>query len=198
VTSTAVRVLKARQVSFVQDAADERDREEVLAQITRDAELSAAYADGYAAALTQTERDGTAAGPRIAAALELIAESAGLQHAEAVDVTSRAVLASAVDIAEWVLRHELSASGTSVLIRLGEAAEALLPSPTLRAHVSPQDEAAVLPWAKARGVEVHVDAELSPGDARFDNGTGSVDVTVSAALRIATQALGVDPAQAPR
>jgi hypothetical protein len=47
-------------------------------------------------------------------------------------------------------------------------------------------------------VELVVDAALAPGDARYDNGTGTVEVTVAAALRIAAEALGIDPARGVR
>ena len=43
-------------------------------------------------------------------------------HAEEVSGTSRAVLAAALDVTEWVLRHELPADSRSLLTRLGEAA----------------------------------------------------------------------------
>ncbi|MGB8650630.1 MAG: FliH/SctL family protein, partial [Mycobacteriales bacterium] len=138
------------------------------------------------------------AGPRIAAALEALALTAAAQQAAAVDVSSRAVLASAIDIAEWVLRHELAADSRSVLARLGDAAQALLPSPTARAIVSVHDEDAVRRWADGRGIEVVADPHLPAGDAHFENGTGSVDVTVAAALRIAAESLGVDPARGVR
>ena len=72
---------------------------------------------------------------------------------------------------------------------------ALLPSPRARCVVSSYDESAVRAWSGARDLDVVVDPALAPGDAHFDNGTGSVEVTVAAALRIAAEALGVDPAR---
>jgi hypothetical protein len=50
-------------------------------------------------------------------------------------------------------------------------------------------------WAARHDVDVVVDASLEPGDATYDNGAGSAEVTVAAALRIAAEALGVDPSR---
>ena len=118
-----------------------------------------------------------------------------MDQRESLDTTSRAVLAAAIDIAEWVLRHELPQSSKSLLERLQASALALLPSSTCRVHVAAQDELAVRAWAVSHDVEVVVDADLQPGDARYESGAGNVDVTVAAALRIAAEALGVDPSR---
>ncbi|MCW2599382.1 MAG: Flagellar assembly protein FliH [Frankiales bacterium] len=197
-TSAAPRFLKAGDVKEVRNEAAARTAAALLAEKERQDTIAAAYAagldDGRGAALAE----GADAGPRIAAALEQLARTATTQRAAAVDVSSRAVLASAIDIAEWVLRHDLSKDSRSVLARLGAAAAAMLPSATTRATVSPHDEAAVRTWADGLDIEIVVDPRLDPGDARFDNGTGTVDVTVAAALRIAAQAMGVDPARGPQ
>lgn len=187
--------LKAVEVKGVHRRATETSAAALAAETERQDVIAAAYARGLDDGHTAAEAAGLASGPRIAAALEQLARSAAEQQAVAIDVGSRAVLASAVDIAEWVLRHELTGDSRSVLARLAEAAAALLPSPTTRAVVSQHDASAVRAWADGRGIEVVVDPHLAPGDARFDNGTGSVDVTVAAALRIAAEALGVDPAR---
>lgn len=196
-TDTAPRFLKAGSVQGVRDRAVARTAAALLADKQQQDAVAAAYArgldEGRAAALAA----GADAGPRIAAALEQLARTAARQQTEAVNVTSRAVLASAIDIAEWVLRQELGRDSRSILARLAEAANALLPSAQTTATVSPSDAAAVREWASNRDIQVVVDAHLAPGDARFDNGTGSVDVTVSAALRIAAEAMGVDPARGP-
>lgn len=190
--------LKAGEVRGVRDQAAARLTAALAEEQQRQDAVAAAYAagldDGRAAAVAE----GADAGPRIAAALEQLARTAAAQQSAAVDAASRAVLATAMDIAEWVLRHELAADTRSLLSRLSEAASALLPSATARATVSPADEPAVRAWAASRDLEVVVDPALAPGDARFDNGTGSVEVTVAAALRIAAEALGVDPARGPQ
>jgi flagellar biosynthesis/type III secretory pathway protein FliH len=192
------RVLKAERVVGVRQAAHDRVTAELAAEQDRQAAVASAYAagfdDGQAAAL----RAGAEAAARGAAALEQLLAQARQQRTATVDATSRAVLAAAMDVAEWVLRHELGADSRSVLERLGAAATALLPSATSTVTVSPYDEEAVRAWAVGQDITVTVDASLGAGDARLDSGAGRVDVTVAAALRIAGEALGVDPARAPR
>jgi flagellar biosynthesis/type III secretory pathway protein FliH len=194
-TDVVPRFLKAGDVLAVRTESSARIGAALVAEQQRQDSVAAAYAagldDGRAAAVAENAD----AGPRIAAALEQLARTAHSHQVVAIDVSSRAVLASAIDIAEWILRHELSSDSRSMLARLAEAASALLPSPTTRATVSSYDEAAVRAWADGRDVQVVMDPHLAAGDARFDNGTGSVDVTVAAALRIAAEAMGVDPAR---
>lgn len=191
-------VLKAHLVP----AARENERTAGLAvlQAEKDRQdaIAAAYAAGLDAGRASALAESAAAAPRIAEALEQLAQASRLHQTEAVDTTSRAVLASAIDIAEWILRHELPNDSRSLIARLGEAASALLPAPTARVVVGPADEPAVREWAQLRGVDLVVDPALAPGDARYDNGTGTVEVTVAAALRIAAEALGVDPARGVR
>lgn len=191
-------VLKAHLVPAAQAVEREATLTLLAAEKERQDLIAAAYAAGMDAGREAALAASAAAGPRIAEALEQLAVAAHQQQVEAVDTTSRAVLASAIDIAEWILRHELPADSRSLLARLGEAAGALLPSPTARVAVGPADEPAVREWATLRDVEVVVDHALAPGDARYDNGTGSVEVTVAAALRIAAEALGIDPARGVR
>ncbi len=187
--------LKAHDVTAVRLGAQHTAAASLIAEQERQDAIAAAYAagmdDGRAAALAA----GAAAAPRIASALEQLASSAREQQHEAIDASSRAVLATAIDIAEWILRHELAQSSRSVLARLGDAATALLPSPRACAVVSAYDEAAVRAWSEGKALDIVVDPHLAAGDARYDNGTGSVEVTVAAALRIAAEALGVDPAR---
>lgn len=196
-TETASRFLKAGAVQGVRDDAVARTTAALIDEKQRQDAVAAAYARGLDDGSRNALAAGADAGPRLAAALEQLVRTAGQQQTEAVNVTSRAVLASAIDIAEWVLRHELGQDSRSLLARLAEAAAALLPSAQATATVSPADAPAAREWATHRDIQVVVDAQLAPGDARFDNGTGSVDVTVSAALRIAAEAMGVDPARGP-
>lgn len=194
----AARVVKASRVVAVA-----QDREAGLAvELARAEErqvvAAAAYSQGYDDGLARAESDGVDASLRGAAALERLVLAALQGHAEITAATSRAVLAAAIDIAEWVLRHELPQDTRSLLARLDEAATSLLPSPSVRVRVSPADASAVQGWATHhRGVEVLVDGDLRPGDAVYDTDAGSVDVSVAAALRIAAEGLGVDPARGP-
>jgi flagellar biosynthesis/type III secretory pathway protein FliH len=189
------QVLKAREVAGARDHAQQRGAAERLAQQELASAVAAAHAAGVEDGRRAAEQAAAGAATRAASALERLVALAEQSRAQAVDATSRAVLASAVDIAEWVLRHELSHSSRSLLDRLAASAQALLPSAASTLVVSPTDEAAVGEWAAQQHVEVAVDPSLAPGDARFDSGAGTVDVTVAAALRIAAEALGVDPAR---
>lgn len=192
------RVLKAERVVGVRHAAHERVAAELAAEQERQAAVAAAYAAGFDDGRAAALRAGADAGPRGAVALEQLLAHARQQHTTAVDATSRAVLAAAMDVAQWVLGHELRADSRSLLDRLAAATNALLPTPRTTVTVSPYDEEAVRAWAVGHDVEVAVDPALGPGDGRLDTGAGSVDVTVAAALRIAGEALGVDPARGPR
>ena len=193
--STSPRIVRSVDVLAVRDDAA-RTRAAVLqAQTERQDAIAAAYAAGLDDGRDQAHAAGAAATPRLAAALEQLLLVARETHSEAVDRTSRAVLASAVDIAEWILRHELPTDTRSILSRLSEAAAALLPSPRARVVVSPTDAEQVQAWARTRDLEVVVDPALPAGDALFHSGDGTVEVTVAAALRIAAEALGIDPAR---
>lgn len=190
------RVVKAGDVVAV----CRKEQAVALAQLeleqARDEAAAVAFRQGFAAGRTQAMAQGAGAELRAAEALEALVAAATHRHAEEVSATSRAVLAAALDVAEWILRHELPADSRSLLTRLGEAAGSLLPSPAARVTVSPHDEPAVRPWAaRRRGVEVVVDPALAPGDATFDTDAGSVEVSVAAALRIAAETLGIDPAR---
>lgn len=191
-------VLKAHMVPATQAVERQTNLALLAVEKERQDAIAAAYAAGMDAGRDAALAASAAAGPRIAEALEQLADASRHHQIDAVDTTSRAVLASAIDIAEWILRHELPNDSRSLLARLGEAAHALLPSPTARVVISPSDEPAVREWAALRDVQLVVDPALAPGDARYDNGTGSVEVTVGAALRIAAEALGIDPARGVR
>ncbi|MGZ6827368.1 MAG: hypothetical protein ACXVGH_11285, partial [Mycobacteriales bacterium] len=129
--------LKAGDVRGVRDEAAARLTAALAEERQRQDAVAAAYAAGLDDGRAAARAEGADAGPRIAAALEQLARTAAAQQTAAVDASSRAVLATAVDIAEWVLRHELAADSRSLLARLADAASALLPSATSRATVSP-------------------------------------------------------------
>lgn len=188
--------LKARDVVAERTSGDAQRTAALVAEKARQDALAAAFAAGFDAGRAAALEDGSGAALRASTALEALVAQVTRLHAEEVDASSRAVLACALDLAEWVLRHELPASSRSLLARLGEASQALLPSPTTRIVVARCDAQAVRGWAAGRaGVEVVVDDALAPGDAAVDTEAGSVDVSVAAALRIAAETLGVDPAR---
>ena len=189
------RVLKADRVVGVKQEAHDRVAAELAAEQERQSATAAAYSAGYDDGRSAAAREGIDAPPRAAAALERLVALAEVDQRATADTTSRAVLAAAIDIAEWVLRHELPNNSKSLLERLQASALSLLPSHTTRVHVAPEDELAIRGWAVSHDVEVVLDPDLAPGDARYESGAGSVDVTVAAALRIAAEALGVDPSR---
>ena len=195
-----VRAVQRRGPDPVVVLQEQYAADQVAQAAAHEAAVAEAWAEGHAAGAAEGRRsalaEGAHAAVRGADALEALAAAARAAHTEEVQATSRAVLAAALDVAEWVLRHELARDSRSLLTRLGEAAGALLPSPTTRVGVSRADEAAARGWAAGRaGVEVFVDPALSPGDASLDTDAGSVEVSVAAALRIAAETLGVDPAR---
>lgn len=189
------RVMKAAAVHGVHQLAHQRVASELAAEQERQGVVAEAYAKGYDEGKAEAIRDGAGAAPRAAAALEHLVAIATQTRLATVDATSRAVLAAAMDIAQWVLRHELAQDTRSLLQRLDIAANALLPDSRSKVIVSTHDEEAVRGWASHHDVDVAVDSSLQAGDARFDNGAGTAEVTVAAALRIAAEALGVDPAR---
>lgn len=173
-----------------------------LAHEAHQAELEAAGAEAFRAGIEYARAEASAlqaaAAVRGAAALERLADLAADQQTAAVSAASRAVLAAALDVAEWVLRDELSTHGRALLRRLDEAATRLLPSSRLTVMVSGQDLESVTGWARSRPeADVVVDPGLSPGDARLVTDAAQADVTVAAALRVACELLGVDPGRAP-
>ena len=195
------RVLKAGSVETVDRSRTEMAAEALRVEQERQAELAAAFeagrAQGRAEGIEETERAGVAAVMRATEAIETVSATLNAHESGSYAATSDAILAAAVDVAEWVLRRELSHDGRALLVRLGEAAADLLPSPTTRIAVSPADHALVLEWAAGRsrvGTEVIADARLRPGDAVITTDAGLAEVTVEAALATAAQALGlVDP-----
>ncbi len=198
--SRARRVLKNANVvavpSAVQRAAEAEQKARVEAE--RLAELretaKAARAAGYRAGVEETLAAGQDAALRGAAALERLADTVeGRQQAE-VDATAETVVRAALEIAEWVLRRELTDGGRTLLARLEAGMTALLPSPTTRIAVSRHDHAVIAEWAEGRGrigTTVLADARLAAGDAVVITDAGSADLTVAAALRAAGEALGL-------
>lgn len=198
---TGSRVVRAGAVRAVgtpqADAALElaaRERQAELARL-----LAGARAEGHAAGVAETLAQGAAATLRAASAVEALTAEVAARDEREVTATSRAVVGLGLLVAQWVLRHELSAAGAGLLARLEEALTALLPSPQTRLSVSHADHALVAEWAASRGrvgTEVVADARLAPGEAVVVTDAGSAELTVAAALRAAAEALtrpGDDP-----
>ena len=198
--SRARKVLKNANVVAVPSRVQQQAEAERKAQVEAErlAELretaAAARAAGYRDGVEETLAAGQDAALRGAAALERLADAVEGQRQAEVDVTAETVVTAALEIAEWVLRRELSDGGRSLLARLEAGMTALLPSPTTRIAVSRDDHAVISEWAEGRGrigTTVLADARLAPGDAVVITDAGSADLTVAAALRAAGEALGL-------
>lgn len=194
--AVARRVVKAGAVRSV--TSPERVRAEAEAAAVRVAELEeaaeVARREGYAAGVAETLAAGHAAVLRAAAALDTAVETVAGQREREVTATSAAVLSAGLEVAEWVLRRELSADGQALLARLEAGLTALLPSPTTRIAVPPDAYDLVSEWAAGRGrvgTVVVADARLAPGDAVVTTDAGCAELTVAAALRTAGEALGL-------
>lgn len=188
-----MRVLRAGDVPGVRADATAARAAQLAAETERQEALAAAYAAGFDDGVQRAVALGAEATPRGAAALEALLAQVSRVHAEEIGAAGRAVLSAAVDVAEWVLRHELGAGSRSLLARLEQSATALLPSPTTRVLVNAADAEAVAGWAAGRaGVVVVVDPSLPPGDASVETDAGNLDVSVGAALRIAAETLDVE------
>lgn len=184
----AVRTVTAPELS-AQLTQLEQDRAVELQRL-----LELARAEGHAAGLAQARAEGEAAVLRAGTALEqLTATVCATQESENRAGTG-VLLETALQVAEWVVRRELTEDGTALLGRLEAGLTALLPSPTTRISVSHADHALVSEWAEGRGrigTVVTADQRLAPGDAVVTTDAGRAEVTVAAALRTAAEALGL-------
>lgn len=197
-TLTPARVLRSVRIA---SEASAREPEVVVAPepaaapepVIDKAALDAAYERGRSDAAAEFAASAESAQLRAANALELLAGQLTADHRGAVDANSRAVVAAAVDVAEWVLRQPLDAHAHGLIARLTEAAETLIPTPQTVVRVSASDAAAVRRWAENLGCVVKEDPTLNPGDALLQTESGHADVSIAAALRVAADMLGVDP-----
>lgn len=199
-TSRGRKVLKGSSVRAIPSGEQARVEAEAAAraEARRLAELgetaAAARAAGYRAGVEETLARGQDAALRGSATLQRLADTVEARRGAELQAASEAVLTAAVEIAEWVLRRELGDGGRSLLTRLEAGLTALLPSPTTRIAVSHVDYPIVAEWAEARGrvgTSVVADARLAPGDAMVVTDAGSAELTVTAALLAARQALGL-------
>ena len=193
--STTVRAVpEPPKAEVVRAEAEAKARAEAerLAELREVA--AAARAEGHRAGVQETLAAGQEAALRAAAAMERLAEEVEGRRQHEVLTTAEAVVTAGLEIAEWVLRRELSDEGRSLLARLEAGLTSLLPSPTTRIAVSHADHAVVAEWAERRGrvgTTVVADARLAPGDAVVRTDAGAADLTVAAALRAAGDALGL-------
>jgi flagellar biosynthesis/type III secretory pathway protein FliH len=186
------RVLKAGGDLLDLAAASQRDGEAQELERQLAEAFEAGRAAGTAEGRARAESESSAAVQRASAALDRLTQDSGAS-AQVQDRQDE-VLRAALEIAEWVLREELSANGYAMLQRLESAMSSLLPDRETTVLVSEIDATLVRDWAKGMHVQVVVDASLAPGDALVRTSHGGADVTVAAALQLASDVLGL-PAQ---
>lgn len=184
-------ILKAAQVrARVAELSDERVAEDEVNRRLYEARQEG-YRDGVADGLQQAREAGAQAVPRVAAALEELARTASRTHAEAVALTSTAVLDAATQIAEWLVREHLACAPRGVLTQLDEIAKALVITEPCSIFVASADLVAVSEWAQTHGsLDVSVDAALQPGEVRMVTRTGRAEFLVTDALTRARELLG--------
>jgi flagellar assembly protein FliH len=183
------RVLKGGRLDLAVSSA-QAERERAQEQLLQEA-FAAGHAQGVAEGRVAAEAEGALLGAQAVAALEHLAAGSAGSSAHAAQEQRDELLRSALAVAEWVLRAELSDNGHALLQRLETAMASLLPDRETTVLVSPQDAPLVQEWARGVRVEVVVDSSLAPGDAQVRTGHGSADVSIGAAMELAAEVLGV-------
>jgi flagellar assembly protein FliH len=158
---------------------------------------SQAAQDQIAAARQAEDAEREARVRRAVGALVHAADDLGARSATAAEATEDLVLRTAVDLAEALLGHELSAGAardTNALRRAMAATPAVGPV-TVRLH--PDDYRTLTELQDSSGrvdgrqVTLAPDGALRPGDAVAESGTTTVDATLSGALTRMRQVLGL-------
>lgn len=151
--------------------------------------------DGYNAGFGSGRTDGSAAAAAEAAHLRELAGALDRARLALTDETAQALLTLAVDIAQHILRVELTLHPQSMLPAVREALDLagggahpqLLLNPGdvdfVRRHLG--DDLAVHAWRLTE------DARIEPGGCRVVSADGAVDATLAARWRRACAALGV-------
>lgn len=169
----------------------------VILHHSRDEELQKALAEAYEEGRRFAEEGAAgrqaAAAERGAAALEKLLHVAEQSRSAALDLGTRTVATAALDIVEWVLRQDASQRTTGLIARLTETATNLLPAGKWTVVSAPAEAEYIRAWALDRpDVTVVESVAIAPGDAQVQYGDATADVSVSAALRIAAEVLGVE------
>ena len=151
--------------------------------------------DGYNAGFGSGRADGSTAAAAEAAHLRELAAALDRARVALTDETAQALLTLAVDIAQHILRVELSLHPQSMLPAVREALDLagggahpqLLLNPGdvdfVRRHLG--DDLAVHAWRLTE------DARIEPGGCRVVSADGAVDATLATRWRRASAALGV-------
>ena len=162
----------------------------VVAEAEHDAAVAAAYQAGLAAgrtaALAEVDAAGVAATERAARAVGTALEALRTEVAGTTDE----LLATAVEVARWVIGRDLLADSTSLLERLGDATVRLVSPENLVIAVAPRDVPLVTEWAAGRA-RVVGDPRLAPGEAKVTSQSSEAVVTIAQAIRRAQEALGI-------
>lgn len=159
--------------------------------------VETARAEGYSAGFSTGRADAAHSVAAEVEHLKRLAEALSRARVELIEESAEALLALAVDIAQQVLRAELSTRPESMLAAAREAIDLagrgahplLMLNPgdvdIVRRHLG--DELTANHW---RIVE---DARIEPGGCRAASADGSIDATLSTRWRSVAATLGVDP-----
>ena len=186
-------VLKAERVRVIDaaGAATAASRAAEAQAAEHRADVDAAYQAGLVEGRRQAEADGIASVPRLAdtvgKAAASVWEAVSRRKAEETEV----VLATALEVARWIVGRELSSSPELLGERIEAALADLLPTGRLTLFVSPSQVDAINEWLAdtARDADVVADRTVSPGEARLEAGDASADLTFDTALARAREAL---------
>ena len=158
---------------------------------------SAAQAEGYAAGFASGRADAADAVAAEAAHLRTLAGALDAARVRLLEDTAQALLVLAADIAQHILRAELTCNPAALLPAVREAMDLagngahpqlfLNPGDVdfVRRHLA--DDLAVRDWRLTE------DARIEPGGCRAVNADGTVDATLAARWQRAAAALGVRP-----
>jgi flagellar assembly protein FliH len=158
---------------------------------------SQAARDQIAAAHQADDSEREALVRRAVGALVRAADDLGKRSATATEATEDLVLRTAVDLAEAMLGHELSAGPARDTNALRRAMAATPAAGPLSVRLHPDDYRTLTEMLDSSGtvdgrkVILAPDAALRPGDAVAECGATTVDATLSGALTRMRQVLGL-------
>jgi flagellar assembly protein FliH len=158
---------------------------------------SQAAQDQIAAARQAEDGEHEALVRRAAGALVRAADDLGARSATAAEAIEDLVLRTAVDLAEALLGHELSAGAARDMNALRRAMAATPAAGPVTVRLHPDDYRTLTEMLGSSGtvdgrqVTLAPDAALRPGDAVAESGATTVDATLPGALTRMRQVLGL-------
>jgi flagellar biosynthesis/type III secretory pathway protein FliH len=191
-TATSPRVLKAGAVNAApvlsllgDDMAAQQQRE---AEAALAAAVAEAYQRGVGDGRAAAESDGVGAMPRVADAIAAATAGATAAAAEQVRSDTDALVATAVEVAAWMVGEQAMIDPSLLIDRIERALDGLAATTSLEIEVAPSQLQIVQQWAGA-DVEVVANAQLGPADAQIRAGAATADLTVAEAVRRAMAAV---------